>query len=242
VQWAAIMRTNSAVVQPLRTLHHAPVPRRHQPTTWSFEPPPDDYPDDLWAFGADLEPGTLLAAYRLGLFPMPISARLGWFSPLRRGVVPLDTFSPSRSLKRAARRYEVRRDTVFPDVVARCARPDDPRSWIDPEIHAAYVRLHELGWAHSVEAWDEDGLAGGLYGVAIGGLFAAESMFHVRTGASKAAFVALVELLCAAGDADRRVLDVQWLTPHLASLGAVEVARAEYRRRLERALPLGGAF
>jgi leucyl/phenylalanyl-tRNA--protein transferase len=242
VQWAAIMRTNFAVVQPLRTLHHAPVPRRHQPTTWSFAAPPEDYPDDLWAFGADLEPGTLLAAYRLGLFPMPIGARLGWFSPLRRGVVPLDTFSPSRSLKRAARRYEVRRDTVFRDVVTGCARPGDPRSWIDAGIQAGYVRLHELGWAHSVEAWDADGLAGGLYGVALGGLFAAESMFHVRTDASKAAFVALVELLCAAGDADRRVLDVQWLTPHLASLGAVEVSRAEYRRRLERALPLGGAF
>jgi leucyl/phenylalanyl-tRNA---protein transferase len=225
-----------------RTLHDAPVPRAPAPTTWTFEPPPDDHPDDLWAFGADLEPGTLLAAYRLGLFPMPIGPRLGWFSPPRRGVVPLESFAPARSLRRAARRFDVRVDTAFADVVAGCARPGDPHSWIDAGIEAAYGRLHELGWAHSVEAWDADGLAGGLYGVGLGGLFAAESMFFARTDASKAAFVALVERLRAAGDADRRLLDVQWLTPHLAFLGAIEVSRAEYRRRLAHALPLDGAF
>jgi leucyl/phenylalanyl-tRNA--protein transferase len=98
--------------------------------------------------------------------------------------------------------------------------------------------LHELGWAHSVEAWDADGLAGGLYGVAIGGVFAAESMFHVRTDASKASFVGLVELLRDAGGADGRLLDVQWVTPHLETLGAVEVLRAEYRVALSRALDL----
>ena len=218
------------------------MPVEPPPTPWRLEPAPDDHPDDLWATGADLEPGTLLAAYRLGLFPMRIGARIGWFSPARRAIVPLEHFSPSRSLRRAARRYEIRLDTSFADVVAGCARPGDPGSWIDPATEAAYARLHELGWAHSVEAWDADGLAGGLYGVAIGGLFAAESMFHVRTDASKAAFVALVERLRAAGDAHRRLLDVQWLTPHLGSLGAVEVSREEYRRRLAATLPLAAAF
>ena len=117
-----------------------------------------------------------------------------------------------------------------------------PGAWIDASILRAYLRLHELGWAHSVEAWDAEGLAGGLYGVSIGGLFAAESMYHVRTDASKAAFVALVERLRAAGDADRRLLDAQWQTPHLERLGAVETPRAEYRRRLLEAVSLADAF
>ena len=223
-------------------LHHAAVPETHAHSAWSFEPAPDDHPDDLWALGADLEPGTLLAAYRVGLFPMPIGPRLGWFSPRRRAIVTLDGFRPSRSLRRAARRYEIRVDTVFADVVAGCARPGDPHSWIDGGVEAAYGRLHELGWAHSVEAWDLDGLAGGLYGVSIGGLFAAESMFQRRTDASKAAFVALVEQLRHPGDASRRLLDVQWLTPHLATLGATELSRAQYRVRLADALGLRPAF
>ena len=211
-------------------------------TSWQLEAPPDDHPNDLWALGADLEPGTLLSAYRLGLFPMPAGPRIGWFSPRRRAVVPLEPFARSRSLRRAARRFEIRVDTSFPEVVAGCARPGDPASWIDSGIAAAYERLRELGWAHSVEAWDADGLAGGLYGVAIGGLFAAESMFHARTNASKAAFAALVDRLRAAGDASRRLLDVQWLTPHLDALGAQEITRAEYRRRLARSLVLPTAF
>ena len=219
------------------------MPRIPAPTSWSFEPPPDDHPDDLWAVGADLEPGTLLAAYRNGLFPMPIGPRLGWFSPRRRAIVPLDAFRrPSRSLRRAARRFEIRVDTAFADVVSGCARPGEPESWVDEGIETAYGRLHALGWTHSVEAWDDDGLAGGLYGVSLGGLFAAESMFHARTDASKAAFVALVERMRGAGDADRRVLDVQWLTPHLASLGAVEIPRAAYRARLAGAVELPSGF
>jgi leucyl/phenylalanyl-tRNA--protein transferase len=222
--------------------HDGPPPHEPAPSAWRLEPPPDDHPEDLWALGADLEPGTLLQAYRLGLFPMPIGPRLGWFSPLRRAVVPLATFAPSRSLLRAARRFELRIDTAFADVVAGCARPGEPESWIDEGIEEAYRRLHELGWAHSVEAWDGDGLAGGLYGVAIGGLFAAESMYHARTDASKAAFVGLVSRLREAGDAGRRLLDVQGLTPHLASLGAVELARADYRMRLETALTLRSPF
>jgi leucyl/phenylalanyl-tRNA--protein transferase len=218
------------------------VPREPAPTPWRLEPPPDDHPGDLWAAGADLEPGTLLAAYRLGLFPMPYGETVGWFSPLERAIVPLPGATPSRSLRRAARRYEVRVDTAFRDVVLGCARPGDPASWIDDRIVMSYGRLHDLGWAHSVEAWDDEGLAGGLYGVAIGGLFAAESMFYARTDASKAAFGGLVELLGAAPSPDERLLDAQWLTPHLATLGATEVPRAEYGRRLRRALPLPSPF
>lgn len=212
------------------------------PSAYHLEPAPDEHPNDLWALGADLAPGTLLQAYRLGLFPMPLDGQLGWFSPRRRAVVPLEPFAPSRSLRRAARRFELRVDTSFHHVVAGCARPGQPESWIDAGIVDAYGELHRLGWAHSVEAWDDNGLAGGLYGVAIGGLFAAESMFYVRTDASKAAFVGLVELLRAAGNAERRLLDLQWLTPHLASLGAVEITRAVYRQRLESALQLRDAF
>ena len=218
------------------------MPVEPEPTPWQLHPPPDDHGEDLWAVGADLEPGTLLAAYRLGLFPMPLRDAIGWFSPARRAVVPLSPFVPSRSLRRARRRFEIRRDTAFAAVVAGCARPGEPESWIDGRITDAYVGLHELGWAHSVEAWDDGGLAGGLYGVSIGGLFAAESMFHRRTDASKAAFVGLVERLRGAGDSGGRLLDVQWLTPHLETLGAVEITRPEYRRRLEVALELGPAF
>jgi leucyl/phenylalanyl-tRNA--protein transferase len=218
------------------------VPTEPPPTPWRLEAPPDDHRDDLWAVGADLAPGTLVAAYRLGLFPMPVGGGIGWFSPATRGVVPLEPIAFSRTLLRARRRYEIRIDTAFADVVSGCSRPGDPASWIDPGIAAAYGELHELGWAHSVEAWDSDGLAGGLYGVAIGGLFAAESMFHARTDASKAAFVGLVELLRASGDAYRRLLDVQWVTPHLEFLGAIEIRRAEYRALLSRTLDLASPW
>jgi leucyl/phenylalanyl-tRNA--protein transferase len=218
------------------------VPVEPDPTPWELQRPPDDHPEDLWAVGADLEPGTLLAAYRLGLFPMPLQGTIGWFSPARRAVLPLDAFGRSRSLQRARRGYEIRVGTAFAEVVAGCARPGEPESWIDADITEAYGRLHALGWAQSVEAWDDEGLAGGVYGVSIGGLFAAESMFHRRTGASKAALAGLVELLRAAGDSGRRLLDAQWLTPHLETLGAVAISRAEYRERLERALELDGGL
>lgn len=184
--------------------------------------------------GADLEPGTLLAAYRSGLFPMPTESALVWWSPDPRGVLPLDGLRVSRSLRKSCDLYEVRIDTVFADVVAACASPARPHGWISGEVQAAYVRLHELGWAHSVEAWSPAGeLVGGLYGVAIGGLFAGESMFHRATDASKVALVELVRLLREAGAA---LLDVQWLTPHLESLGAVEVSRDEYLAALPDAL------
>jgi leucyl/phenylalanyl-tRNA--protein transferase len=186
--------------------------------------------------GADLEPGTLLHAYRSGMFPMPVSGAMGWWSPDPRGVLPLDGLRVSRSLAKAVGRFEVRIDTAFAEVVRACADPARAGGWITPAIVDAYTRLHELGWAHSVEAWDDDGLAGGLYGVAVGGLFAGESMFHRRTDASKVALVGLVELLRA--DGLERLLDVQWRTDHLATLGVVEVPRPTYLARLERALTL----
>ncbi len=213
------------------------------------EPPPSEwrFPDATAAdahgvvgAGADLEPGTLLLAYRSGLFPMPLQRRspMAWWSPDPRGVVPLTGVRVSRSLRAARRRYEIRVDTAFAEVIAACGDPTRPGGWITPEIRSAYTTLHELGWAHCVEAWDDDGLAGGLYGVAIGGLFAGESMFHRRRDASKVAFVVLTELLAEAGDADGRLLDVQWNTAHLASLGALDVPRPTYLERLSAALEL----
>lgn len=222
-------------------------PRPVPASRWDLGPAARaDGPDDVVALGADLEPGTLIAAYRLGLFPMP-SGEVGepplWFSPVRRGILPVTGLHVSRSLRRTRRRFEVRVDTAFADVVAGCADPGRDRGWIDEDVATAYTRLHELGWAHSVEAWREGRLAGGVYGVAIGGLFAGESMFSRETDASKAALAGLVDLL-RDEYADRRLVDVQWQTPHLASLGVVEIARADYRRRLltALALPLPPAF
>jgi leucyl/phenylalanyl-tRNA--protein transferase len=148
-----------------------PLPR----SRWAFEPGgwPDD---DAVAVGADLQPATLLAAYRAGAFPMPIDEidAMVWWSPQRRGVLEPAALRVSRSLRRSMRRYETRIDTAFSSVVAACADPRRPGAWISDEIRQAYQRLHELGWAHSVEAYDLSGrLVGGLYGVAIGGLFAA---------------------------------------------------------------------
>ncbi len=214
------------------------MPVEPPPSPWDF-PPPDRWPpgEDLICGGGDLAPGTLLAAYRAGLFPMPVKGwrQLAWWSPDPRAVLPVEDFRPSRSLKRSCRRYEVRIDTCFADVVHGCADPRRPHGWISPAIRTAYGRLHALGWAHSVEVFDADGtLAGGLYGVQLGGLFAAESKFHVRTDASKVAVAALVERMREAGGT--RLLDVQWRTDHLATLGVVEVGRARYLRDLARAL------
>jgi leucyl/phenylalanyl-tRNA--protein transferase len=220
-----------------------PVRIEPPPCPWEF-PPADTAGDQgLLALGADLEPGTLLAAYRAAAFPMPMTGvrELPWFSPDPRGIVPLGEFRPSRSLRRSARRFTVTADTAFAAVIGGCADPRRPGGWITPPIRAAYERLHSLGWAHSLEVWDAEGtLAGGLYGVEIGGLFAAESKFHVRTDASKVALLALVERLGAAGG--ERLLDVQWTTPHLAALGARDVARSEYLRLLAVALPTPPAF
>lgn len=211
------------------------VPVEPPPTPWAF-PDPSQAPDDLVAMGADLEPGTLLAAYRHGLFPMPGDRPrdpMLWFSPVRRGVLPLDGLRVSHSLRKSCRRFEVRLDTAFDEVVAACADPAREGGWIDVRIQEAYGALHRLGWAHSVETWREGALVGGLYGVAIGGLFAGESMFHRETDASKVALVGLVERMRSGGGT---LLDVQWRTDHLASLGVVEIARRDYLRLVQDAV------
>jgi leucyl/phenylalanyl-tRNA--protein transferase len=216
------------------------MPIEPPPTPWTLSRPPDDHPHDAWAFGADLQPGMLLAAYRLGAFPMRVDGKLIWWSPQRRAVIPVVGFAPSRTLRRAARGYEIRLDTAFGDVIRSCADPARPHGWIDESFIEAYSELHRLGWAHSVEAWDAEGLAGGLYGIGIGGLFAAESKFHHRSGASKAALLALV--LHLGEQSGARLLDVQWATPHLRSLGAVEITRARYHELLDEALLLPDAW
>lgn len=217
-------------------------PQEPPASAWRFTPPGPES-GEVVGWGADLLPGTLLAAYRAGIFPMPLDlGRMGWWSPDPRGVIPVDQLHISRSLRRAARRFEIQVDTAFREVVAACAQQPRPHGWITPEIESAYARLHELGWAHSVETWRDGELAGGLYGVAIGGFFAGESMFSRYSDASKVALLALVDLLSdgdtAAAAAAGRLLDVQWATAHLASLGAIAVSRAEYLQRLERALSL----
>jgi leucyl/phenylalanyl-tRNA--protein transferase len=218
------------------------VPIEPPPNVWDLPRPGRGF-DDLVARGADLEPGTVLAAYRKGLFPMPVDGVLGWWSPVHRGVLPLDGFRVSRSLRQSAKHFEIRVNTAFDEVVAGCADPSRDSGWIDEDVVAAYAALHRLGWVHSVEAWRDGELAGGLYGVAIGGLFAGESMFTRVRDASKVALMGLVDLL---SDEHRaaRVLDTQWQTPHLATLGVVEISRPTYLRRLDAALelPLPAAF
>jgi leucyl/phenylalanyl-tRNA--protein transferase len=212
------------------------------PSRWLLDPASAEPGEDLVGVGADLEPGTLLAAYRAGLFPMGTGRGgrppVGWWSPDPRGVLPLDGLRVSRSLRKVLPRFEVRVDTAFEDVVRACADPTREGRWITRDVERAYGRLHALGWAHSVECWRDGELVGGLYGVAVGGLFAGESMFHRATDASKVALVALVDLLRAGGQPSRRLLDVQWSTDHLAGLGVVEVPREVYLRRLGAALPL----
>jgi len=195
------------------------------------------WPDeDLIIAGGDLEPATLLSAYRQGIFPMEARALpgvLAWWSPNPRGILPLDRLRITRSMRQSARRYEVRTDTRFIDVMRACADPSREDGWITAPFIDAYTRLHELGWAHSVEVFDDEGLAGGLYGVRLNGLFAGESMFHARRDASKVALMALVQLM---RDAGMTLLDVQWCTDHLESLGAVEVSRGQYLSLLAGAL------
>jgi leucyl/phenylalanyl-tRNA---protein transferase len=210
-------------------------PIEPEPNRWAF--PSADHADEhgVVAIGADLEPGTLLAAYRSGLFPMPIRRkRLGWWSPDPRGILPLDGLRVTRSMRQSARRYEIRIDTCFRQVMEACGDRTRPNGWINAEFVDAYERLHRLGWAHSIEVFDDDGeLTGGLYGVRIGRLFAGESMFHRGRDASKVALMHLVELLHSSGST---LLDVQWTTPHLVSLGAIDVSRRDYLHRLAAAV------
>lgn len=213
-------------------------PQPLPPTHWDFDR--EHWPQqDFVGAGADLQPSTLIHAYRLGLFPMPHeidlvgTAPIGWWSPIQRGVLRLADLKVSRSLRKSRARFTVTVDESFEDVVRACADPSRSGAWIDEEILEAYVRLHNLGWAHSIETRDSDGtLAGGLYGVAIGGLFAGESMFHRATDASKVALMGLVDVLSDEYAAER-LIDVQWQTPHLATLGVTTMSRADYLDALE---------
>lgn len=216
------------------------------PSTVDFGSVVDRPGEDLLGLGADLRPGTLVAAYRHGLFPMGVgedgAPPVGWWRPERRGVLLPGRLRVSRSLRRSCRRLTVTVDRAFDEVVAACADPGRTGRWITDDVRLAYGALHRLGWAHSVEVWDrspDDGgrLVGGLYGVAVGGLFAGESMFHRVPDASKVALVAL-DALVLTPSRPGAVVDTQWLTDHLASLGVEEVPRAHYRRLLRAALAL----
>ncbi len=187
-----------------------------------------------------IDPDLLIEGYRLGVFPMATEDdSIEWFSPDPRAILPLETFHVPHALRRVLRRkiFQTTLDRAFPEVIQACANRED--TWINREIIESYIRLHELGHAHSVEAWKEGKLAGGLYGVAVGGAFFGESMFHYVTDASKVALVALVEHLRA-----RRfvLLDTQWLTPHLQQFGAIEIPRNHYLRLLRRAVDLPRKF
>jgi leucyl/phenylalanyl-tRNA--protein transferase len=220
------------------------------PSRWRFPDPATAGEDGLVGIGADLEPATLLDAYRRGIFPWPHpGAPLPWFSPDPRGVIPLDGLVVSRSLRARLRRsgWETTVDRAFAAVLAGCAdRPTEARSgglgpgppesgeggtWITPPMRAAYQRLHDLGHAHSLEVWAGGELVGGLYGVGVGGVFTGESMFHLASDASK---VALVDLVARLAEAGGQLIDVQMVTPHLASLGARDLPRADFLRLLAR--------
>jgi leucyl/phenylalanyl-tRNA--protein transferase len=161
-----------------------------------------------------------------------LGGRLGWWSPEQRGIVPLDRLHITKSMRQSAKRFEIRVDSCFTDVMRGCGDPSREDGWITPDFIAAYTTLHEMGWAHSIEVFDKaNQLAGGLYGVRIGRLFAGESMFFRQRDASKVALMALVDLMTKSG---MTLLDVQWRTEHLATLGAIEIPRADY-------LPLAAA-
>lgn len=194
---------------------------------WSFpDPRRHTDRDGLLAVGADLEPSTLVHAYRHGVFPWPHdNVPLPWFSPTPRGILPLDHVKVSKSLRQTMRRsgWTTTVDLAFDRVIAACSvRLDGSGTWIEPDMIAAYGELHRLGWVHSLEVWDGEELIGGLYGMLLGGVFTGESMFHRATDASK---VALVDLAARLHEARGAFIDVQLVTDHLASLGAIAVAR-----------------
>lgn len=215
-----------------------PEPTPLAPSPWHFPPASEADEYGVVGIGADLEPATLVGAYRNGLFPMPISDEdeqevIAWWSPHERGALDFDDLVVSKSLRRSCRRYDVTINQDFDAVIGACATSERDGGWISPAIRSAYRKLHRLGWAHSVETWQDGVLVGGLYGVQIGGLFAGESMFHTATDASKVALVALVSALEEVG---ARFIDVQWHTDHLATLGVQTITQADYFERLHEAL------
>jgi leucyl/phenylalanyl-tRNA--protein transferase len=203
--------------------------------------------DGLLMLGGELSPPWMLEGYRQGIFVWPLcfgrKEILAWFAPDPRGVIELDGFHVSRSLRRklSSSDFEIRYDTVFAEVVEACSRPRhrDDGVWITRGLSAAYRELHAMGYAHSVEAWSAGRLVGGVFGVAVEGLFAAESMFHRETDASKVALFHLVEKLRSRGYS---LLDIQVWSPHTGSLGAIEIPREEYQKRLQQALATPARF
>jgi leucyl/phenylalanyl-tRNA--protein transferase len=183
----------------------------------------------------------LLEAYATGFFPMSDGGRIRWYSPNPRGVLPLDRFHVPSRLARVIRqgRFEIRADSAFRQVIEACAADREEGTWISGEIVESYCALHEAGPAHSIEAWSDGRLAGGLYGVALGGAFFGESMFHHVHDASKVALAALVDRL---RSQEFVLLDVQWVTPHLETFGAIEIPRRRYLMMLEEALRLDRSF
>jgi leucyl/phenylalanyl-tRNA--protein transferase len=220
----------------------ATTPRDLEESRWRFPSPSELPAEDLVTLGGDLEPSTLVSAYRRGIFPMEVTALpdvLGWWSPDPRGIIPLDGLRVTRSMRQSARRYAIRVDTCFERIIRACADPSREDGWIGEDFIRAYTTLHELGWAHSIEVFDRGGaLAGGLYGVRVDGFFAGESMFHLQRDASKVALMALVELMTSSG---MSLLDVQWCTDHLASLGAIAISRDEYLAKLAEAIAVRGS-
>ncbi|MBB1511499.1 leucyl/phenylalanyl-tRNA--protein transferase [Tessaracoccus sp. MC1627] len=204
---------------------------------------PEEWPSqDLIGYSEEFGAGLALEAYACGVFPMPIyhdGDEMGWWSPMQRGLLPIRGLHVTRSVRKSAKRYTTTVDQAFGGVLEACADPSRDGGWIDARIEEAYTTLHEKGWVHSVETWDADGrLVGGLYGVHIGGVFAGESMFHHPELGRDASKVALLRLAVELADAGVALLDVQWLTEHLGSLGAYEVPRHEYLGRLSLALEL----
>jgi leucyl/phenylalanyl-tRNA--protein transferase len=204
---------------------------------WTFPSPHDWDEDDVVAMGADLAPDTLLYAYSHGMFPMYVDKRhrnLGWWSPVQRGVIPLDGLRISRSMRQSSRRFSCTINSDFVAVMQRCADLRTDGNWINNEFISAYTQLHALGHAHSVEVRNErNELVGGLYGVRINGFFAGESMFHLEDDASKVALMHLVDLMNLDG---MTLLDTQWCTDHLASLGCISVPRTQYLGLLRQAI------
>jgi leucyl/phenylalanyl-tRNA--protein transferase len=203
---------------------------------WTFPSPelwPDD--DDIVAAGADLETDTLLYAYAHGMFPMFVNKRnLAWWSPVDRGVIPLDGLRITRSMRKSAQKFTCTINEAFTDVMTLCGSMRTDGNWITREFINAYSDLHEEGHAHSVEVWNEaDELVGGLYGVRINKFFAGESMFHIQTDASKVALMHLIELMTLDG---MELLDTQWRTEHLETLGCIAIPRAKYLQLLASAV------
>ncbi|HEY9593225.1 MAG TPA: leucyl/phenylalanyl-tRNA--protein transferase [Spirochaetia bacterium] len=211
-------------------------------TRFRFPHPSTADEDGLVAVGGDLKPGTLLLAYRNGIFPWTIRP-ITWWSPDPRAIIPIGGLHVSRSLARYMRHVPLRIsfDTAFPEVMEGCAapRPGREKTWISPGFIRAYCELHRLGYAHSAEVWRGERLVGGLYGVSIGGLFAGESMFSAEENGSKVALVAMEGRLRASGYV---LFDVQMMTPHLRTMGAVEIPRGEYLRRVREAVAVTTRF